>query len=70
MSNIPSVKCKKILSALLKKGWIIKNQRGSHKLFYKEGYKLYSLCCHDGDEVASNVLKKIIKHTDLQLEDF
>ena len=69
MKNFPATKAKQVLAALLKKNWVIKNEKGSHKVLYKQGYKLYSFCYHDSVEIPPDALKKISKVTGLQPED-
>jgi predicted RNA binding protein YcfA (HicA-like mRNA interferase family) len=41
MSQFPSIKASRLLSALLKNGWSIKRQSGSHKILEKHGYPDY-----------------------------
>ena len=72
MSQWPSVKAKKAFKALLKLGWVVVSQSGSHiKLKHKESaYPQYVWSFGDGDELGSKILSRIAKHTGLNPEDF
>lgn len=39
MSSFPSSKAKQVLAALIKIGWSVKRQTGSHKLLQRESYE-------------------------------
>ncbi|MCD6012380.1 MAG: YcfA family protein [Flavipsychrobacter sp.] len=41
MSNWPSAKSKRVLAALLKNGWVVKRQSGSHRTLSKDGMADY-----------------------------
>jgi predicted RNA binding protein YcfA (HicA-like mRNA interferase family) len=70
MSNWPSSKARRVLSALLKIGWTIKRQSGtSHKVLSRSGWTDYVFAFHDGDEIAPHMLARIGKHTGLKPED-
>jgi predicted RNA binding protein YcfA (HicA-like mRNA interferase family) len=43
MSTFPSSKAKQVLAALIKIGWSVKRQTGSHKVLQREGYDCLSL---------------------------
>jgi predicted RNA binding protein YcfA (HicA-like mRNA interferase family) len=70
MSGFPSVKAKRLMAALLRNGWSIKRQTGSHKTLSKEGWPDVVFAFHDGDEVGSKMVAKIAKSTGLKPEDF
>lgn len=65
MSQWPSIKAKRLLAALLKLGWQVKRQSGSHKTLTRSGYPDYVFAFHDGDEVGPKMLARIAKHTGL-----
>ncbi len=52
MSLWPSVKAKRLLDALLRLGWQIKRQSGSHKTLARNGWPDFVFAFHDGDVVA------------------
>lgn len=69
MSQWSSAKAKRVLSALLRIGWSIKRETGSHKTLEREGWENYTFAFHDGDEIGPRMLAKISKKTGLQPED-
>jgi predicted RNA binding protein YcfA (HicA-like mRNA interferase family) len=69
MSQWPSSKARQVLAALLKIGWHIKRQSGSHKTLAREGWGDYVFAFHDGEEIGPKMLVRIAKHTGLKPED-
>lgn len=69
MSQWPSVKAKRLLSALLRLGWQIKQQSGSHKTLARNDWPDYVFAFHDGDEIGPKMLARIAKHTGLSPSD-
>lgn len=69
MSQWPSVKAKRLLSALLRLGWKIKRQSGSHKTLARNDWLDYVFAFHDGDEIGPKMLARIAKHTGLSPRD-
>ncbi|MEO8248866.1 MAG: type II toxin-antitoxin system HicA family toxin [Burkholderiales bacterium] len=69
MSQWPSAKAKHVYAALLKIGWELKRQTGSHRTLAREGWRNYVFAFHDGEEVGPRMLARIAKHTGLAPED-
>ena len=69
MSQWPSAKAKKVLAALLRLGWEIKRQSGSHKTLSRTGFPDYVFAFHDGEEIGPKMLARIAKHTGLSASD-
>jgi len=69
MSQWPSVKAKRLLAALLRLGWQIKRQSGSHKTLVRTGWPDYVFAFHDGEEIGPKMLARIAKHTGLSPSD-
>jgi len=57
------------LRALLRIGWSVKRQTGSHRTLSREGWPDYVFAFHDGDEIGPRMLAKIAKHTGLRPGD-
>jgi predicted RNA binding protein YcfA (HicA-like mRNA interferase family) len=57
------------LTALLKLGWRLKRQTGSHKTLAREGWPDFVFSFHDGEELGPRMLARIAKHTGLTPED-
>lgn len=69
MSRWASSKAKRVLAALLRNGWTIKRQVGSHRLLARAGWPDFLFAFHDNEEIGPKMLARIAKHTDLRPED-
>jgi predicted RNA binding protein YcfA (HicA-like mRNA interferase family) len=69
MNQWPSVKAKRLLAALLRLGWQIKRQSGSHKTLARNGWTDFVFAFHDGDEIGPKMLARVAKHTGLSPND-
>ncbi len=65
-----AVKSSRVLRALIKIGWEIKRERGSHRILSRPGYSDYTFAFHNNnEEVGPRMLVRIAKHTGLTPED-
>jgi predicted RNA binding protein YcfA (HicA-like mRNA interferase family) len=64
-----SSKAKQVLAALLRIGWTIKRQVGSHQLLERAGWPNYVFAFHDREEIGPKMLAKVAKKTGLRPED-
>ena len=64
-----SIKARRLLAALLRIGWSVKRQRGSHRTLERSGWPDYVFAFHDGDEIGPKMLTRIAKHTGLDPND-
>ena len=69
MSRWPAAKASRVLAALLRTGWSIKRQSGSHRTLQRPGRPDYVFAFHDGDEIGPRMLARIAKHTGLTADD-
>ena len=69
MSAWSATKAKRVYAALLRIGWSLKKQVGSHRKLQRDGWPNYTFCFHDGEEVGPAALAKIGKETGLRPED-
>jgi predicted RNA binding protein YcfA (HicA-like mRNA interferase family) len=69
MSQWRSIKAKRLLASLLRIGWSIKRQDGSHKTLERLDFPDYVFAFHDGDEIGPKMLSRIAKHTGLKPAD-
>jgi len=69
MTNWPSTKARRVFAALLRIGWQVKRQSGSHRTLSRVGWPDYVFAFHDGDEIGPRMLSRIAKHTGLRPED-
>jgi predicted RNA binding protein YcfA (HicA-like mRNA interferase family) len=58
-----------VLAALLRIGWTIKRQSGSHRFLVREGWSPYTFAFHDREEIGPRMLVKIGRRTGLTPED-
>jgi len=64
----PSSRSKRVLAALLRIGWLIKRQSGSHRTLARDGWPDYSFPFHDDEEIGPRMLARVAKHTGLKPE--
>jgi predicted RNA binding protein YcfA (HicA-like mRNA interferase family) len=69
MSEWGSVRAKRVLAALLRIGWSVKRQSGSHKVLARPGWADFVFAFHEGEEVGPRMLARIAKRTGLEPED-
>jgi len=69
VSQWPSTKAVKVFRALLRIGFAIKSQRGSHVILTHRERGDYVWAFHDGVEIGPKMLARIAKHTGLQPKD-
>jgi predicted RNA binding protein YcfA (HicA-like mRNA interferase family) len=69
MSQWPSTKATRVLAALLRIGWQIKRQSGSHRTLSRAGWPDFVFAFHDREEIGPRMLARIAKHTGLTPED-
>ena len=64
-----AAKARRVLAALLRIGWTIKRETGSHRTLAREGWPNFVFAFHDNDEIGPKMLARIAKHTGLKPED-
>lgn len=69
MSNFPSKKARQVFAALLRIGWTLKRQTGSHKTLSRPGWPDLVFAFHDGEEIGPRMLARLAKHSGLKPED-
>lgn len=69
MSEWPSTRAGRVLAALLRIGWSIKRQTGSHRVMTRSGWRDVVFAFHDKEEVGPRMLARLAKHTGLRPED-
>lgn len=69
MSQWPASKADRVLRALLRIGWQIKRQSGSHKTLHRDGWPDFVFAFHEGEEIGPRMLTRIAKHTGLSSND-
>jgi len=69
MSHWPAAKANRVLAALLRIGWTVKRQSGSHRTLQRPGWPDFVFAFHDRDEIGPRMLARIAKHTGLTEDD-
>ncbi|MHB0971619.1 MAG: type II toxin-antitoxin system HicA family toxin [Thermoanaerobaculia bacterium] len=69
MTNWRSVRASRVLAALLRIGWSIKRQSGSHRVLVRSGFEDYVFAFHDQEEIGPRMLARIAKRTGLTPDD-
>ena len=69
MNRWPATRARRVLAALLRIGWTVKRQSGSHKILSKEGWPDYVFAFHDRREIGPGTLARIAKDTGLRPDD-
>jgi predicted RNA binding protein YcfA (HicA-like mRNA interferase family) len=69
MSQWPAAKARRVLAALLRIGWQIKRESGSHRTLSRVGWPDAVFAFHDNEEIGPRMLARLAKHTGLTPED-
>jgi predicted RNA binding protein YcfA (HicA-like mRNA interferase family) len=69
VSEWPSTRARQVLAALLRIGWRVKRQTGSHKTLERAGWSDYVFSFHDGETLGPRMLARISKQTGLRPEN-
>jgi predicted RNA binding protein YcfA (HicA-like mRNA interferase family) len=69
MGSWPAAKATRVLAALLRRGWRVKRQTGSHRVLERQGWPDFVFAFHDADEIGPRMLARISRHTGLAPSD-
>jgi len=69
VSDWPSTRAKLVLAALLRIGWTVARQSGSHTILSRPGWPNLVFAFHDREEIGPRMLARIAKHSGLRPED-
>lgn len=69
MTHWPASRAKRVLAALMRIGWSIKRQSGSHRTLMRDGWPDFVFAFHESEEIGPRMLARIAKHTGLTPED-
>jgi predicted RNA binding protein YcfA (HicA-like mRNA interferase family) len=64
-----ATKAKRVYAALVRLGWTLKKQVGSHRKLQRVGWPNFTFSFHDSEEVGPAALSRIAKDTGLRPED-
>lgn len=69
MSQWPAVKAGVALRALLRIGWSVQRQTGSHRVLARPGWPNHVFAFHDGEEIGPRMMARIARQTGLTPDD-
>ena len=69
MNQWSSTRARRVLAALLRIGWTVKRQSGSHRMLSRPGRPDFVFAFHDNEEIGPRMLARIAKRTGLSSED-
>ncbi len=69
MSIWRATKARRVYAALLRLGWSLKKQVGSHRRLQRPGWPNFTFAFHESEEIGPAALAKIGKDTGLRPED-
>ena len=69
MSQWPATKARLVLAALLRIGWTVKRESGSHRTLSHQSRPNFVFAFHDGEEVGPRMLARIARKSGLQPDD-
>jgi predicted RNA binding protein YcfA (HicA-like mRNA interferase family) len=69
MSEWKTVKARRLLAALLRIGWRVKRQTGSHKILERPDWPDVVFAFHDNEEIGPKMLARVAKVTGLNPKD-
>jgi predicted RNA binding protein YcfA (HicA-like mRNA interferase family) len=64
-----SAKARRVFAALLRLGWTLKRQSGSHRTLARADWPDFVFSFHDDEEIGPRMLARIAKHTGLTPND-
>ncbi len=69
MGEWPATRADRVLAALLRIGWVVARQRGSHRRLVRPGWAPVTFAFHDRVEIGPVMMAKVAKDTGLSRGD-
>jgi len=69
MSHWPSAKASRVFAALVRIGWAVKRQAGSHKVLSRTSWPDLVFAFHDRETIGPRMMARIAKRTGLRRDD-
>jgi predicted RNA binding protein YcfA (HicA-like mRNA interferase family) len=69
VSSWGAAEARRVLAALLRLGWNLKRQSGSHRTQARVGWPDFVFSFHDDEEIGPKMMARIAKHTGLTPDD-
>lgn len=68
MGELPSLRSKRLLGALLKSGFVVARSRGSHRFLKRTDGRAMVYAFHDGETIGPRMLARVLKDAGLTLD--
>ena len=69
MTQWSSTRARLVLRSLLRSGWVVRRQSGSHRVLSREGWPNFVFAFHDAEEIGPRMLARISRQTGLRPQD-
>lgn len=69
MTRLPAMRPKEVIAILLKVGYVVDHQTGSHAILYKDGRLPIAVPNHNKD-LKKGTLHQIVRSSGLSIEEF
>jgi predicted RNA binding protein YcfA (HicA-like mRNA interferase family) len=69
MPRWPATKARRVLAALLRIGWRVKRQSGSHRTLERAGWPDLVFAFHDDEEIGPRMMARLARRSGLRPED-
>jgi predicted RNA binding protein YcfA (HicA-like mRNA interferase family) len=69
MSTWGATKARRVFAALLRIGWVVKRESGSHVTLRRDGWPDFVFAFHDNEEIGPRMLARVARHTGLKPSD-
>ena len=69
MTRWPTAKARQVLAALLRIGWRIERQSGSHRTLSRAGWPDLVFAFHESEEIRPRMLARLARRSGLRPED-
>jgi predicted RNA binding protein YcfA (HicA-like mRNA interferase family) len=69
MNRWPATRANRVQAALLRIGWRVKRQTGSHRTLARDGWPDVVFAFHDEEEIGPRMLARLARRTGLRPED-
>lgn len=69
MTTWGAAKARRVFAALLRVGWQVKRESGSHRTLRRDGWPDFVFAFHDSEEIGPRMLARIARHTGLTPDD-
>lgn len=69
MSQWPAAKARRVYAALLRIGWVLKRESGSHRTLSRAGWPDLVFAFHDQEEIGPRMVARIAKQSGLTPDD-